>query len=316
MYFSFAGVAVVPLVSPGDLTVTRIAVTDYLGATPPFSDYSVTFRPCREVEIYFGHVKTLDPAFLAKLGTIDATFCLSYTSGGQPMRYCDQPTNFTVSAGDAIGTAGPDFGAKDARVPPLDYADTRNNPASPDGIDSLHIVCPVDYFRADLKTALQSLIGDIYGIARATQPWCGAIMQDVRGTAQGRWFALGATRPGPDDPNLALVHDNDWNTEREVFSVGTSASASGLGSGVYFFRPTTAGNVNRDFKDVTVDGSVYCYEQFSGVVRGGVEESISPQTLLVQLTSSTTLRIERRQETTCASIGAWTFDDRAADFER
>ena len=197
------------------------------------------------------------------------------------MRYCDQPTNFTVSAGEAIGTAGPDFGAKDARVPPLDYADSSDNAASPDGIDALHSVCPVDYFRADLRTELQNLIGDIYGVARVTQPWCGAIMQDVRGTAQGRWFAPGAARPGPDDPNLALVHDNDWNTDREVFSVGTSTSASGLSTGVYFFHPTSTGKVNRDFKDVTVDGSVYCYEQFWGVVQGGVEEAILLQTILI-----------------------------------
>jgi hypothetical protein len=316
MYFFFAGGTAAPLVSPGDLTVTRVAATDYLSATPPYSDYAVTFRPCQEVEIYFGHVKTLDPEFLAKLGGIDSTFCLSYTSGGQPMRYCDQPANFAVSAGEIIGTAGSDLGAKDARVPPLDYANTSDNAPSPDGLDTLHSVCPLDYFRADLKTELQGLIGDIYGVARTTQPWCGAIMQDIRGTVQGRWFALGATRPGPEDPNLALVHDNDWNTTREVFSVGTSASASGLATGTYFFHPVSTGNVNRDFKDVTADGAIYCYEQFSGVVAKGVEEAIASQTLLLQLVSSTTLRMERREAVTCASIGTWSFDDQATDFER
>ncbi len=317
VYFGFNGIAgSVPLVSPGDLTVVHVSSTEYLSAEPPYSDFAITLRPCQEFEIYFAHVKTLDGSFLAKLGGMDPTFCMSYESGGRSIRYCDQPTSFSIAVGEAIGFGGPDFGAKDARVPALAYANPSNNAANSDGVDSLHAVCPFDYFRDDLKTTLKSMIGDVTGVRLATEPWCGAVMQDVLGSAAGRWFAPGVKRPGQDDPNLALVRDYDWSPTREVFSVGTSASASGLSTGVYFFHPAATGKINRDFKDVKADGTVYCYEQFSAVVSKGVEEAMALQTILIQLTSETKLRIERRQEPACDAMPAWTFDEKATDFER
>src|SRR5256885_7426578 len=57
MYFYLHGGGAVPLVSPGDLTVTRVSSTEY-STTPPSTDYAVFLRPCREVEIYFAHIKT------------------------------------------------------------------------------------------------------------------------------------------------------------------------------------------------------------------------------------------------------------------
>jgi hypothetical protein len=317
MYFILRAGTQVSLVSPGDLTVVRIVSTEY-STSPPFTDYAIYMRPCRDVEIYFAHLKTLAPSFQAKLGTLDPAFCQMYVSGGMPVRQCDAPTAFGVAAGEALGVAGGDFGAKDARVAALDYADPANNPANADGVDSLHIVCPADYFRDDLRTALRERISDTIGVSTVPpDPWCGAVMQDVRGTGQGRWFPVGARLPGQDDPNLALVRDYDWNTARQAFSVGTSAGASGLTYGVYFFHPAAEGNINSDFQSVTADGSMHCYQELSGVVTNGVEEALSPpMTILLQLTSPTTLRIERRMEATCAAISPWAFDDRATDFQR
>lgn len=61
---------------------------------------------------------------------------------------------------------------------------------------------------------------------------------------------------------------------------------------------------------------MYCYEQFSGIVSKEVEEVMAPQAILIQLTSETKLRIQRREEGTCTSISARTFDGKATDFER
>jgi hypothetical protein len=139
-------------------------------------------------------------------------------------------------------------------------------------------------------------------------------MQDVRGSVQGRWFAVSAMRPGQDDPNLALVHDDDWNTTRQAFSVGSSAADSGLPSGVYFFHPAATGEVNRDFATVS-DAAVHCYQDFSGVVSRGVEEKRAPpMTILVQLVDPGTLRIEGQPAAGCSPSAA--FSARAMLYRR
>jgi hypothetical protein len=50
---------------------------------------------------------------------------------------------------------------------------------------------------------LRSLFGR--GVRRTAEPVCGQLMQDVPGSAQGRWY-MGSS--DMDDRNLALVHDN------------------------------------------------------------------------------------------------------------
>ncbi len=139
-------------------------------------------------------------------------------------------------------------------------------------------------------------------------PICGEVEQDEPGTAQGKWYKLGTVEPLGEDQHLALVHDN-VDPSRGVFSVGTSVP--GLERNAWFFTPQSSGGVNRDFSQVTADGAVYCYEP---VGRSGCPPG-TPLVILLQMTSETTIRIQKRDVARC-DTGPWTLDADSVDFER
>ena len=67
--------------------------------------------------------------------------------------------------------------------------------------------CALDYFVDDVTDSLRARLGRS-GSRRTTPPVCGEIMQDVPGTAAGRWYRVGVSDNFPEDPHLALAHDN------------------------------------------------------------------------------------------------------------
>ncbi|OGI44377.1 MAG: hypothetical protein A2637_03485 [Candidatus Muproteobacteria bacterium RIFCSPHIGHO2_01_FULL_65_16] len=168
----------------------------------------------------------------------------------------------------------------------------------------------MDYFAEPVRSTLRARFG--YGARhRTAEPMCGEVEQDEPGTAQGIWFVAGTTETYPEDPHLALVHDNIDPTQ-PAFSVGQSLSRAGLPAesrlnpGVYIFAPEAAGRRNREFRDLAVDGLVYCHDTLR-YHPGGV--------VLMQLTSATTLRVERQAAAGCGA-GPWAFTSAYTDFER
>ncbi len=301
------GTVEVPVVSPGDVWVTDIRST----GTENRTDYSIRFSPCEELYAFFIHVASLSEK-LEQSFSPPYDECSEYSTGGDNYQNCSKTVNVKLAAGEAIGTAGGDqfqnaldLGIYDLRTDPLPYA-------NPDrwGEQSLHIACPVDYFTADVRAALQAKLGSHDGTtSRAGPSACGEVEQDEPGTAQGVWFVTGTTYSFPEDPHLTLAHDN-VDPSIGVFSVGVSMGGSGLSSGLYLFDPASSAVVNRDFKDVTADGVVYCYE-----TRDRFGSEPLPFIILVQLTSPTTLRSERQDAASCGS-GPWQFSSAYTDFER
>jgi hypothetical protein len=94
-----------------------------------------------------------------------------------------------------------------------------------------------------------------------------------------------------------------------VFSVGTSMNRSGLPPSPYFFRPTTTGDINREFKGVTPDGGIHCYDAFDPM-------QFPPVVVLLQLPTATSLRMERVIAASCAAARPWAFTAKATEFER
>lgn len=307
--------ATVSVYAPGDAWVTEIDSSENLSAVPPYTDYRVRFSPCREVEIYYGHVQSLPEQLARKFAAAEGE-CDTYTTGGQTYRSCRKRMHVRVRAGEAVGTAGAgrqnalDVGAFDARIAPLAYANPARFHANSTGFDSFHVVCPVDYFAEPVRSTLRARFG--YGARhRTAEPLCGEVEQDEPGTAQGIWFVAGTTETYPEDPHLALVHDNIDPTQ-PAFSVGQSLSRAGLPAesrlnpGVYIFAPEAAGQRNREFRDLAVDGQVYCYDTLQYHL-GGI--------VLVQVTSAATLRIERQAAAGCGA-GPWAFTSAYTDFVR
>ena len=301
------GTVEVPVVSPGDVWVTEIRST----GTENRTDYSIRFSPCEEIQAFFIHVSSLSER-LEQSFSPPYDNCNEYSTGGDIYKNCSKTVNVKLAAGEAVGTAGGDewqnavdLGIYDLRTDPLPYA-------NPDRWEeqSLHIACPVDYFTDDVRAALQAKLGSHDGTtSRTDASACGEVEQDEPGTAQGVWFVPGTTYTFPEDPHITLAHDN-VDPSIGVFAVGVSMGSSGLSSGLYLFDPASSGVVNRDFKDVTADGVVYCYETRD---RFGTEPL--PFIILVQLTSPTTVRSERQDAASCSS-GPWQFSSAYTDFER
>jgi hypothetical protein len=316
MYFYTRPGSVVPVVSPGDVTVVVAALMQAFGG---HADYQLYFTPCRDYLAYYDHVTTLSEPLAAQIGSFDDATCMSYGDPARPFRRCAKDVNIPVGAGQAIGTAGVptglaalDLGAMDGRAPPLDYANpARISNRSPYGADRLHVVCPLDAYEPGVRDMLLARVSDYEGKPRKREPMCGEVMQDIKGTAKGNWYLKGTptTMSYPEDPHLALADDNDLNTDRQVFSVGTSMNRSGLPPSPYFFRPTTTGDINREFKGVTPDGGIHCYDAFDPM-------QFPPVVVLLQLPTATSLRLERVTAASCVAARPWAFTAKATEFER
>lgn len=292
-----------PAVAPGNISIISIVSSEYMWDEQQIKDYKINFAVCDGVIGYFIHLTSLSEKLLESFGQTQN--CNEYDTGGVHYKTCQRDfysSPISVASGEPIGTVGgsSDFGLADLRTPELVYANPNRWYDEP-----LHRVCPLDYFTEDVKTQLKFLLGSS-DTKRTIEPICGEVAQDKPGTSRGVWFIKGTSNTYPEDPQLALVHDN-IDPLKEVFSVGTSIN--GLQSGAYYFTPENSGLVNRDFNDVKVDGNVYCYET------EGRFDGKSSFIIIIQLTTSTTLIIEKQNSNSCGN-GPWTFSSNYADFER
>lgn len=287
--------------APGDVTITSI--TEQTNLTEGTTDYQIHFTPCSAVSAYYLHIDTLDESLASEIGSFDN--CNSYTTGGNSYRNCSTSPDLAVTAGSVIGAVDGtfDFGLYDERMSALAFA----NPARWSGdsaSDYPYTVCPLNYYTSALHETLESYLGGDTGNEtgrRTVEPLCGQIDQDSAGTAQGIWFVEGTTDTTPEDPHLALVHDN---LDPAIAVISNGTSLSGLASGAYEFTPGDLGLVNRDFADITVDGEIYCFEGF-------LDETI----VLLELTSDTTLRVEAQAASACGD-GPWNFGSSFTNYER
>jgi hypothetical protein len=294
----------VPLVAPGNVVISEVLrATRTGGGQPAFVDYTLTFFPCAELRLYFAHVTTLDSDLARQIGSLDGN-CSTSSTAGFTYVSCIKETNITVAAATPLGTvSGPgqgalDLGAADRRKPPLAFVNP-SRPHAPGGPPwKNHTVCAVDYFTSPVRDMLRSLFGR--GVRRTAEPVCGQLMQDVPGSAQGRWY-MGSS--DMDDRNLALVHDNVIPT-LAAFSVGTAVPS--LPSRVYRFTPDAAGRVNTDFHLVNAVGTIHCYDA----------TNVANQLILIQLVSATRLRIEGQAGTSCGAPESWAFTAGAVTFDR
>jgi hypothetical protein len=291
----------VELLSPGSVVITRARRTQYNTGN---TDYSLEFSPCAEVHGEFGHVTTIAPGLLAKLGAFTQG-CSSYSPApGTTVTSC-YTENIAVpaSAGEVIGsTAGLDVSLWDRRVTPLKFANASRWRTTSDGFDYFHVVAASDYFAEPAMTQIAPKVGSFDGRTRRTAaPVGGTIEVDVAGSAQGAWFH--PTQPGyPESPHFAIVPDN-VDPSKFVFSFGTTQSA--VSGRMYTITPKATGLVDRAPSQVTADGQVYCYDT-----------PFFNTAILVRLIDATRLRVEPRTATTCAAQAPFAFTSSAFEYVR
>jgi hypothetical protein len=92
----------------------------------------------------------------------------------------------------------------------------------------------------------------------------------------------------PEDPHLALVHDN-LDPTVGVFSIGTSLATA---TGAWRFTPEHSGTHNREFSEITPGDTIYCFDPapLSGV-------------LLLELPTQATVWLEHSMAVSCATPG-------------
>jgi hypothetical protein len=317
--------------SPGELELVAVS---YL---PLKNNYELILQPCREVRVFHAHVHEFDPA-VAPAVNPSAFICPAELGG----TFCAQRTSLAVSPGQRLGSvvnSQLDWGVTDVRRPPLPFAnpvryDLSAFPVPPSlaevapyiAADSVHRYCPIDYLSPQLQTAdLLAKFGSWDGTQQRTvPPICGEHAQDILGTAQGNWFGSAADSQFTENEGaLALVHDNVDPT-LPVFSVSlVFCQTSGQcvwDTGLRHFSPAAAGQVNRDFADVT-PGAVYCYESLKFM-----PQIPDPQigVVLLEVFSSVAggpvdrMRIEPIPVTQAQSCGPgpWSFSAAVREFQR
>ncbi|MEW6741760.1 MAG: hypothetical protein AB1486_03290 [Planctomycetota bacterium] len=257
-----------PVFAPGTLRLTSVTASEHVRAQ--ILDYALTLTPCHDVTVVLGHVSRLTASLLgeapflggatpAEAGHGEWQFRGEYSTGGETYRTWIMPCDIVVEAGQPLGIAGGhpgqwalDFGVYDRRRAATQAA----NASRWHNSSYLYAACPLDYYTpGPVRDRLWSLV-DREPHSTSPHP-CGAILQDVPGTAQGCWFREGIAATYPEDPHLALVESN-MRPSRAVFSVGTAVAT--IPCGVYEFLPDTAGTFNRPFAEVTPGGTVHTYK--------------------------------------------------------
>ena len=287
----------IPFYAPGNVRITDI---QYASGS---NDYSLIFSPCTQITGKFNHITSLIQSLLDQYNSAAVNWTQSYTTGGVASTVTDKTVSIDVTAGEQLGTAGGrsgqnalDFEAYDTRS----WMTFANNSRWTGNLRNA--VCALNYF-GGLAGTLDGYLNDPFRTAgsttRTASPICGQIDQDVANTAQGDWIHTGGSL-FPEDPNLALVHDN-INPSYGAFSIGTSI---GNTQGIYYFNPTSSGLVNRDFSQVTADGNVYCYQaDFYNDLIYSMPPDIA---FLVQMTDANDLQIQKYSANSCGA-GPWSF---------
>lgn len=290
------------LYAPGNITITSITASEHV--SQGYTDYVLDFSPCAQITGLFDHVTSLSQAIQKQFDSGKTLQDYTYSTGGDKYHKTQKKVAIALAAGAQIGTTGGRAGqnALDVQV-----EDTRTSLTFANNnrwTFERHIVCPLDYYTGSIADTLMNLVGDYSGtIKRTASPRCGQYDQDVSGTPQGVWFKAGTTSTYPEDPHLALVHDN-IDPNYGAISVGTTLA--GVSSSVYYFTPAHTGTVNRDFAEVK-DDQVYCYDV--NMVKGQPGNT----SFILQLSGS---KLKIQKNASPCGAGPWGFGGTASDFER
>jgi hypothetical protein len=197
-----------------------------------------------------------------------------------------------------------DVGMRDTRLSDYVNPSRYGNPTS-------GALCPWDWFDSFAHADVNSRIGDGSTFTTET-PKCGAMAIDLAGTAKGRWTLASAPADGTDPTasNFFVLAPDPYASQTRVV---ISTRATGLDvAALPKFTVAGSGRLNRSPDAITPDGLIYCYDANLGT---------STYSFLVQMTSATTLKAEKKTHSAGASVcngapGTWAFTGAAVDLIR
>lgn len=268
-----------PLFAPGDVTVTLIRSNPDRdeSRTDGGDEYAIHFKLCEHVEGIFGHVKTLAPKLQQ---------AMTGTSCNIPNWVeCARAVSVRVGAGEQIGQIGGgvfrglDLGVYDNRVA-LSFV----NPQRAMHDSERYAVCPFEYFDTERRAQIDAKLP---ALVRGT---CGAVMQDVPGTLAGNWFssAVPFGTISKQVEQLAFSYEAR-EPARRVLSTGGQLGFKTFGPGFAIGPEQSSGRMNRAYRDVTPDGTIYCFQHTPSTTNPLHDK------VLVQMVSRDELKIEYQQ---------------------
>lgn len=317
----------VPVYAPGDMTIDSIGIRRYdnLNGKLGYTDYTLTFKFCKDLSGYFHHVRSLThPLLVQALASQGCT-----PQGPATEKFCSFSTAVPLKAGEEMATTGD----KEARVGGLDMGvrdyrlvTGRSAFANPDRwcgstgespFSQCYTVCPLDYLPEAVRSSYLELFYDYQHVSQRTdEPRCGNFYTDLRGTAQGRWYSATNNPPFTEGPHLFLG-PSTFSSVVQAFSMGTSVKD--LQGRRYLIKPADDGLVNRSFAEIK-DTLVYCFDTFymsdGDALRGrNPDPRLTDISILIQLTDSAKgLSVERRSGR--CGAGPWQMTANAAAFVR
>jgi hypothetical protein len=310
----------VEMVAPSNIRITRI--TKYWDKNRG-DEYYIDFKPCEEIKGSFFHMSDISPKLKQEFEKNKDSKKVSEDRGIVLFETTNSYVDIEVKAGEIIGSASVkstqmfDFNLIDTRILELNFIN-KERFAKHRAFDLLHEVCPYDYFIPEIKSVLYSKISGYFKSdkKRTVEPLCGEYMQDIPNTAQGVWFFKGTANGELGEENIierealhmALGHDA-FDPQRPIVSLGLEA-VKDLEPLLYFIIPKSEGLVNRDWKDITSNGNIYC----SDLVFDDNNLSPAGKSIILQMPTLTTLKIEAINSP--CNKGPWNFTEKATEFER
>jgi hypothetical protein len=305
--------------------------------------WTVRFKPCEKVALYYDDLDSVDPSILARAGGLK-----SFLEIGGP-DHIARETYIKVDAGDVVGKAdGFDVGLQDLAAAPAATAEPERyrshifeNAAVFDAPPSLlraistdhpRARCAIDYLPEELKAEWAGKLGDSWGMRRVKgDNACRAALVDVPGTAQGAWFTdashnaltnkISAIALAPDaiDPSRMIfaLHGRlaSLTPDMVVLAPGLESEKEAAARDFLTFEEGD-GRINPAFGKVK-EGEIYCYERLRANFVG---PKISGVLLLEMETAdngAALLSVEARPETaSCADFKEWSFTDNKTTFYR
>ena len=272
-----------PLVASGDMWIILINPR-YGGVTQDPEDHVIIYAFCKDVYGIVDHVKSFSPEMLALINAYPCPYKSTNSGGGS----CPSLLMAPVKAGTPLGTVGRiqgnfNFGTWDLRVTHT-FANLSRH-----GFRTKYSTCPFDYFASPLKEELEKKL------EKTANGMCGSVEHDVLGTLAGDWFIGNASPTRPTDwGKLLYFGPNNRLAGLSVISISGIVVQQQT---KWIFEAVSTGNINRKFEDVRPD-IVYCYDNDGNHTYKNYEKGVSSGRFLVQLTSSTELKIEH-QENLC-----------------
>ncbi|MDA1280091.1 MAG: hypothetical protein O3B95_08635 [Chloroflexi bacterium] len=168
----------IPVYAVADSVVTAVA---YYETTVDTSEYLIFFDVTCEISFKYDHIAELAPKLAAIAPATPSKG--SSTTRTDPIRLeAGELIGYTIGAG---GQGAWDFGAYDTTFTNR-FANQERYVAGHMN-QSIHTVCPYDYFEEPLKTQMYGLFGTHDG-RRLASVECTTTQRDVLGSASGAWF--------------------------------------------------------------------------------------------------------------------------------